>query len=429
MATSSRAQQKTFHVGVLGATGTVGQRFITLLSVHPFLRIHTLGASERSAGKAYLKATKWKQSTPCHDSVRALPIVSCDPANFSGCDIIFSGLDADFAGPIETAFRAAGFKVFSNAKNYRRDPLVPLLVPTANPNHLGLVAAQQTFDAAASSSSGGSGSGSGGFIVTNSNCSTAGIVVPLAALQIAYPGLVRDVEVVTMQAVSGGGYPGVPSLDILDNVVPFIPGEEEKIEWETCKILGSLQSSSSSSSDGGSPRYGGGIVHADYDVSASCNRVAVIDGHLACVTLKFDTDAFGGGGGGGVLPTVDDVVRTLRDFRPLEKSAALPSCPRRAIHVLEDEDRPQPRLDRDLEGGYAVSVGRIRPVVRRRRGGRGGGGGGDGKDEGRETVGVKFVSLVHNTVLGAAGMGILNAELAIQQGFIRHALDGSKGNL
>lgn len=295
-----------------------------------------------------------------------MPIHPCDPAYFSGCDIIFSGLDHDVAGEIESAFRKAGFKVFSNAKNYRRDPLVPLLVPTANPDHMDLLKTQQA-------------STGPGFIVTNSNCSTAGVVVPLAAIQARWPGAVTDVEVVTMQAISGAGYPGVPSLDILDNVVPYISGEEDKIEWETCKILGSLQS--------------GAIKHVEMDVSASCNRVAVIDGHLASVSIRFNN----------AQPSVDEIKDCLRSWSPIQQSRTLPSAPTRCIHVHEFEDRPQPRLDRELEYGYAVSVGRIRSFKK----------------------GIKFTCLVHNTVLGAAGMGILNAELAIQKGYItekRHKL-------
>ncbi|ORY75106.1 aspartate-semialdehyde dehydrogenase [Protomyces lactucae-debilis] len=355
---------KTYNVGILGATGTVGQRFITLLKTHPFLKIHRLGASSRSAGKTYLKATKWKQSTPCHDGVKEMVIQPCSPEHFEGCHIIFSGLDADVAGEIEAAFRKADFKIFSNAKNYRRDPLVPLLVPTANPAHLQLIRQQQKE------------TGAGGFIVTNSNCSTAGMVVPLAAIQAAFPGLMDSVDVVTLQAISGGGYPGVPSLDILDNVVPFISGEEEKMEWETGKILGHYAEPS--------------IQHAEMSVSASCNRVAVIDGHLGCVTIRYAKEA--------ALPSVAEIVAAMEAWMPLQQSDALPSAPKKAIFVHQDEDRPQPRLDRELEGGYAVSVGRVRELP----GGRG----------------VKFICLVHNTVLGAAGMGILNAELAIQHGFI-----------
>lgn len=274
-------------------------------------------------------------------------------------------------GEIEAAFRAANFKIFSNAKNYRRDPLVPLLVPTANAAHIELIKKQQAE------------TGNDGFIVTNSNCSTAGLVVPLAAIQAKYPGLIQDVNVVTMQAISGGGYPGVPSLDILDNVVPFISGEEEKMEWESLKILGVHES--------------GSIKHADMSVSASCNRVAVIDGHTACVTLLFDQSK--------TQPSIAELIECMQAYKPLERSAALPSAPLKAIHVHEDADRPQPRLDRELDGGYAVSVGRLRPLQSPRE---------------QVSRGVKFVCLVHNTVLGAAGMGILNAELAIQEKFIKH---------
>lgn len=255
---------------------------------------------------------------------------------------------------------------------------MPLLVPTANPSHIDLIKTQQRETKTS------------GFIVTNSNCSTAGLVVPLAAIQQKYPGLVQDINVVTMQAISGGGYPGVPSLDILDNVVPFISGEEEKMEWETLKILGRHQA-------------GEHIQHANYTVSASCNRVAVIDGHLACVTLMFDRSV--------PQPSTTQLIACLSEYAPLKRSAELPSAPLKAIHVHFDEDRPQPRLDREIDGGYAVSLGRLREL----------------KDSKGEIRGVKFVCLVHNTVLGAAGMGILNAELAIQKGYIKHA--PTKSNL
>lgn len=214
--------------------------------------------------------------------------------------------------------------------------------------------------------------------------------MPLAALQQKFPGLVQDVNVVTMQAISGGGYPGVPSLDILDNVVPYISGEEEKMEWETLKILGRHQSGSE-------------IQHASYTVTASCNRVAVIDGHLACVTLLYDRSVR--------QPSVAELSQCFSEYTPLKRSAELPSAPLNAIYIHTDEDRPQPRLDRELDGGYAVSLGRLREIT----------------DNQGQIRGVKFVCLVHNTVLGAAGMGILNAELAIQKGYIKPV--STKSNL
>lgn len=402
----SRQQEQTYTVGVLGATGTVGQRFITLLTAHPFLRIHALGASERSAGKTYIKATKWKQSTPCHDAVKELIIKPCEPSHFTGCDIIFSGLDHDVAGPIETAFRAAHYRVFTNAKNYRRDPQVPLLVPTANPDHIHLLRTQQQQHR----SGGGSSSGTAtGFIVANSNCSTAGLVVPMAAIHARFPDVIRDVHVVTMQAISGAGYPGVASLDILDNVVPHIGGEEEKMEWETGKILGTLNDAQTA------------IRHLETtSVTASCNRVPVIDGHLACVTLIFAADESASPAERDQQqqykkpPTVEEIIQAMLDFKPIARSAQLPSAPRSAIHMHYDEDRPQPRLDREIDAGYAVSVGRVRPLLCSRTG---------------NVRGVKFVTLVHNTVLGAAGMGILNAELAIQHGYIQKSFDRARGNL
>jgi len=348
----------------LGATGTVGQRFITLLSAHPFLTIHALGASSRSAGKPYTTATKWKQSSQVPPAVASMIVKPCETSEFADCDVVFSGLDADVAGDIEAAFRSADLAIFSNAKNYRRDPVVPLLVPLANPEHLSVIPHQQAVSKSKK-----------GFIVTNSNCSTAGLVVPLQALQHTF-GPLKSVNVVTMQAISGGGYPGVPSLDILDNVVPYISGEEEKMEWETLKIIGDT-----------SPENTGFELRQGLDVSAQCNRVAVLDGHTLCVSVTFQNAS----------PSVEEVKECMRMWSPLQKSEALPSAPHHAIHVFEEADRPQPRLDREVEGGYAVSVGRVREC----------------------RVGqVKFVALVHNTVLGAAGMGILNAELAIQKGYI-----------
>ena len=376
------AAGKQYKVGVLGATGTVGQRFITLLSSHPFLQIHKLGASARSAGKKYITATKWKQSTPCANRVRDMIILPCEAAEFKDCDIVFSGLDSDFAGEIEASFREAGLKLFSNAKNYRRDLQVPLVVPTANPGHLDLVRVQQQTLRAAGNPD--------GFIVTNSNCSTAGLVVPLAAIMQQWPKAMKEVSVVTMQAISGAGYPGVPSLDIIDNVVPHIGGEEEKMEWESLKILGG---------------YDGGKGQAEIQmkddllVTASCNRVAVIDGHLMCVNVLFDQSL-------DARPkSLAEIDACWRAYQPLAaEGARLPSAPAHPIYVHDDVDRPQPRLDREIDGGYAVSVGRLRPLY--------------SADKPDNVRGVKYVCLVHNTVLGAAGMGILNAELAIARGYI-----------
>ncbi|RKO95487.1 hypothetical protein CAUPRSCDRAFT_9116, partial [Caulochytrium protostelioides] len=218
------------RVGVLGATGMVGQRFIQLMDGHPYFEVVAVGASPRSAGKTYAEAVAgaWKMTTPIPAAVAAMIVATCDAAHFVDCRLIFSGLDASVAGAIETAHAAAGRYVISNSKNHRRDPLVPLVVPTVNAAHLAVVAQQQQRRATP------------GWIVTNANCSTTAMVVPLKALQAAF-GPLRRVMVTTLQAISGGGYPGVPSMDILGNVVPYISGEEEKIEWETGKILGGVE--------------------------------------------------------------------------------------------------------------------------------------------------------------------------------------------
>ncbi|EEB05234.1 aspartate semialdehyde dehydrogenase [Schizosaccharomyces japonicus yFS275] len=352
-------------VGILGATGTVGQRFITLLDEHPEFEIAVLGASARSSGKKYEDAARWKQSKAMPEKVAKMIVSECDPKLFSECSIVFSGLDAEFAGEIEKNFRAANIPVLSNAKNYRRDPVVPLIVPTVNTEHFDVVKKQQEQLGLQR-----------GFIVTNSNCSTAGVVVPLKAMQDAF-GPIEKVTVTTMQAISGAGYPGVSSLDILDNVVPFIGGEEEKIEWEVRKILGSTNEDLS------------GFKLTDTVVSAQCNRVPVLDGHTSCVAVKF----------AGKAPSVEEIKKALVNYRCEANKLGCFSAPKQPIHVFDEKnpDRPQPRLDREAERGYAVSVGRIRPD---------------------SIFDIKFVSLVHNTVLGAAGAGILNAEVAVKKGLI-----------
>ncbi|KAG0289349.1 hypothetical protein BGZ98_003855, partial [Dissophora globulifera] len=248
---------RVLKAGILGATGTVGQRFILLLSQHPGFEIHALGASPRSAGRTYAKATKWKMSQAMPASVHNHIVQTCEPVNaFKECDVVFSGLDADVAGEIEMAFLKADLAIFSNAKNYRTNEDVPLIVPLVNSSHFDLLPFQRSKHQL-----------NKGFIVTNANCSTSGLVVPLKALQDAFGPLSRII-VTTMQAVSGAGYPGVASLDILDNVVPFIGGEEPKMEWETLKILGGLNQEASAFE-----------LLKGTKVSATCNRVPVIDGH------------------------------------------------------------------------------------------------------------------------------------------------------
>jgi aspartate-semialdehyde dehydrogenase len=275
------------------------------------------------------------------------------------CDIVFSALPGDLAGPTEEAFAAAGYGVFSNARAHRRDPDVPLLIPEVNPDHLALIETQQAqrgWDR--------------GFIVTNPNCSAVALTVPLAPLHTAF-GL-RSVMVTTMQGLSGAGYPGVPSLDAIDNVVPFIGGEEDKVEYEPRRMLGTLKN--------------GQIELADFAVSATCNRVPTREGHLLSVSVAFERSA-----------TLDQVIEVWRDWNPLPQQLELPTAPQPPIVVRPENNRPQTRLDRDAGRGMAVSVGRVRAC---------------------DVLDVKYVSLGHNTIRGAAGASVLNAELMLAQGLL-----------
>ncbi|KAH6894083.1 hypothetical protein B0T10DRAFT_237335 [Thelonectria olida] len=352
--------------GVLGATGSVGQRFILLLAQHPFLKLHAIGASSRSAGKKYKDAVRWKQASPMGD-VAEMVVRECKAEEFKDCDVVFSGLDSDVAGQIELEFTQAEIPVFSNAKNYRRDPLVPLVVPTVNLSHLDLIPHQRTQRNLTK-----------GFLVCNSNCAVIGLVIPFAALQAAF-GPISTVSIVTMQAVSGAGYPGVSSMDIIDNVVPFISGEEDKLETEARKILGSINDDKTAF-----------VEQEALRVSASCNRVPVMDGHTACVSLKFERQP---------APSAEQVKEALRSYHAEASALGCPSAPTPAIKVFDEPDRPQPRLDRELSRGYTVSVGRVR------------------EDE-SGIFDLKFVALSHNTVIGAAGSSILNAEAAVLKGYL-----------
>jgi aspartate-semialdehyde dehydrogenase len=342
---------RQIEVGVLGATGVVGQQFVTRLARHPWFRPTWLAASERSEGKTYASVAPWRLAAPIPDQLAATTVNACTPGR--GPRLVFSGLDASVAGDIEQAFAAAGHFVVSNARNYRMDPLVPLLIPEVNADHLSLIAEQQQSK------------GWKGAIVTNPNCSTIVLALALAPLR-AFD--LKAVIVSTMQAVSGAGYPGVPSLDILGNVVPFISGEEEKIEVETLKILG---------------KNGGRTPHAAV-ISAHTNRVAVLDGHIMTVSVDLRTK-----------PTVDDVIESMRTFRGRPQELRLPSAPDPAILVSPETNRPQPRLDADRGDGMAITVGRIRPC---------------------KVTHIRFVALGHNTVRGAAGAAILNAELMTADG-------------
>lgn len=339
------------EVGVLGATGVVGQQFVSRLARHPWFSVTWLAASERSEGKKYAAAAPWRLAAPMPDRAAAMTVDACVPGR--GPKVVFSALDASVAGEVEAAFAAAGHIVVSNARNYRMDPLVPLLIPEVNAEHLSLIDAQRAAR------------GWSGAIVTNPNCSTVVLAMALAPLR---PFDIRTVVVSTMQAVSGAGYPGVPSLDTLGNVVPFIGGEEDKLETETQKILGT---------DGGRQPH-------PAVVSAHTNRVPVIDGHTMTVSVQLAS-----------RPSVDDVNAALAAFRGRPQALGLPTAPAQPIIVKAEDNRPQPRLDSDLGDGMTVSVGRVRPCP---------------------VFTHKFVALGHNTVRGAAGAAILNAELMAAEG-------------
>lgn len=346
---ASGAADGRIPVTVLGATGSVGQRLVSLLEEHPWFRIVRLTASERSAGRAYGDAARWVLPSPVPRGVRGTIVDVTEAAG--DVPLVFSALDSSVAGPVEEDFARAGAMVVSNAKNHRMDTVVPLLVPEVNPEHLDLLAAQDY----------------GGGIVTNPNCSTIGLTLALAPLHRAFG--VRKVHVVTLQAVSGAGLPGVSSLQLLDNVIPFISGEEEKIEIETRKILGSVRGSE--------------VVYADITVSAQCTRVPVVDGHTLCVSVALDGD-----------PSMNEVRAAWADFVAPPHTVGLPSAPERPVVYLEEPDAPQPRLHRLLGGGMACSVGRLRPCP---------------------LLGLKFVTVSHNTLRGAAGGTLLCAEMLVAQ--------------
>jgi aspartate-semialdehyde dehydrogenase len=341
------------EVGVLGATGVVGQQFVSRLARHPWFRCTWLAASERSEGKAYKSVAPWRLNTPVPGAAAERIVQACVPGK--GPKVVFSGLDASVAGDIEGAFAKAGHIVVSNARNFRMDQHVPLLIPEINADHLSLIGEQRRVKCWP------------GAIVTNPNCSTIVLAMALAPLR---QFNVRAVVVSTMQAVSGAGYPGVPSLDILGNVVPFIGGEEEKMQTETLKILGT---------DGGRKAY-------PAVVSAHTNRVAVLDGHTMTVSVAFEHKT-----------PIPAIVDAMRNFSGKPQELWLPSAPQPPLMVTDDKDRPQPRLDADLGGGMAVTIGRVRecPVMH-----------------------AKFVALGHNTVRGAAGAAILNAELMHAEGML-----------
>ncbi|KAL2056873.1 hypothetical protein ABVK25_002612 [Lepraria finkii] len=351
--------------GVLGCTGSVGQRFILLLALHPHFTLHAIGASSRSTGKKYSEVVQWKQTIPMSKALGDLEIKPCEPEAFKDCDFVFSGLDSSVATEIEMAFLKANLRVFSNAKNYRQDPLVPLVVPTVNLPHFDVIPHQQRYYNLDQ-----------GFLVCNSNCAVIGLVIPFAAIEAAF-GPIDQVSVVTSQALSGAGYPGVSAMDIKDNVVPYISGEEDKMEPEARKILGGVNKKNMAF-----------IERTDLRVSATCTRVDVTDGHMAFVSLRIAKRP---------PPSAEQVKQALRNHVSEAQKLGCPSAPERAITVMEQPDRPQPRLDRDADRGYSVSVGRVR-------------------EDPSGIFDLQFAALSHNTIIGAAGSSILNAEAAVLKG-------------
>ena len=348
------------EVGVLGATGMVGQRFVSLLENHPWFELAWLAASDRSAGKTYAEACSWRLREPMPESARRLTVHECKSDGQAGKipQLLFASLDSKVAGEVEQEFARAGHVVVSNSSNHRMEPDVPLLIPEINPDHLALVMAQRR------------GRGWKGMIVTNPNCTTVGLVMSLAPLEKAF-GL-EKVLMTSMQAVSGAGYPGVPTLDILGNVIPHIAGEEEKVEQETQKLLGKLSD---------------GRVHpGDFAVSAHCNRVLVEDGHMEAVSVALKSK-----------PSVEDLREAWRKFRALPQERRLPSAPAHPIVVREEKDRPQPKFDLNTERGMATVIGRVRPCP---------------------VLQFKYMALSHNTIRGAAGAALLNAELMKSEGYL-----------
>ena len=343
-------------VGILGATGVVGQRFIQLLEDHPWFEVAWLAASDRSAGQAYGDAARWRLKTAIPEHIRKMPV---SPAEPNGAPhVIFAALDSGIARELEPKFADAGCAVVSNSSAFRMQQDVPLVIPEVNPDHLALIELQSWRKK------------SGGYIVTNPNCSAIGLVVALAPLHQKFG--VESLFVTTMQAVSGAGYPGVASLDILGNVIPYIASEEEKMEEETKKLLGQLNNNH--------------VQDAGFSMTAHCNRVAVEDGHTESVSVKLKQKA-----------DIEAVLAAIRDFKSKPYELGCPLAPERPLVYDTAPDRPQPRFDLDRGNGMTVSVGRLRPCG---------------------VLDYKFTVLSHNTIRGAAGAALLNAELLKVQGYL-----------
>jgi aspartate-semialdehyde dehydrogenase len=352
-----RADGSRWPVAILGATGAVGQTFIRSLANHPWFEIAEVAASERSAGKSYAEATRWLEGEMPAD-IAKLTVQPCDPASVKS-PLVFSALDANVAGEVEAAFAKAGRLVLSNAKNYRMEPDVPLMIPEVNGNHMALLAHQREVR------------GWSGAIVTNANCAVTVVATALAPLHAKFG--VRKVFVTTMQAVSGAGYPGVPSLDILGNVIPYIGDEEPKIERELVKLLGTMDGTTA-------------ITNAPIVTSAHANRVAVEHGHTVCMSVGFDR-----------APSADEAMAAIREWRGLPEARGLPTSPEFPLFLHEGSDHPQPRRDAMMGRGMTVSVGRVRAD---------------------SILDIKLVAMAHNTIRGAAGGSILNAELLVNSGFL-----------
>ncbi len=328
-------------VGILGATGNVGQRFVQLFANHPWFEVAALAASEKSVGRKYKEVVHWNVSDSIPAGFADMIVGRCEPT--LSVPLVFSALDSTAAGDVEETFAKKGYAVISTASNHRMDKDVPMLIPEVNPGHLSLIKYQQKRWK------------SKGFIVVKPNCTTTGLCLALKPLHDAF--CIKKVFVVSLQAVSGAGYPGVPSLDILDNVVPYIKGEEEKMEQETLKILGDEKIA----------------------ITAHCNRVPVRNGHLECVTIEF-----------AKKPGVSQVIKALKNFKGLPQELGLPSAPKNPVIYREEQDRPQPILDRDAGKGMVVTVGRVRKA---------------------NVLDISLTLLVHNTQRGAAGGAVLTAEL------------------
>jgi aspartate-semialdehyde dehydrogenase len=355
---NTRTPAERIPVAVLGATGSVGQRFVQLLEHHPWFRLHEVVASERSAGKLYADAAEWRLETLLPDFAAGLEVKPLGSELESR--LLFSGLDSSVAGEAEETYASRGAVVVSNSKNHRMDADVPLMLPEINADHLAAIEHQQQRR------------GGRGFIITNSNCSTMGLALAIAPIERRYG--IDQMHVTTMQAVSGAGWNGVASMAILDNVIPYISGEEEKIETEPRKILGRWD--------------GSRFVDATLRISAHTNRVPTLDGHLMTISLSLRDRS-----------RVDlvEIREALKSFTGEPQRLALPSAPKQPIHYIDAPDRPQPRLDREREHGMSVSVGRLRPCP---------------------LLDIRMVALVHNTIRGAAGAALLNAELLDAKGML-----------